>query len=280
MSVGNITSSSYESMIAKFESFRSGKSTLQKADLEQIQSDSTNKTAAEGMNELIAKFSQIDTNGDGMSLDELKTAGDSGTISKLRPPTGGLGSVFNALQSGQATVQMADLENLKSSQSTDDTKGTAEIDELISKFSQIDTNGDGISEDELKAALDSGTITKPTRPEGGMPPGGMGKTGGPGGARGPGGPPPGGKPEETEETDDETTSTGSTTSAATTLLELLKKMAEDSQKASEENSSKEAKTFSQKMALMFAQQLEKAYGQKGSSNQNDYSSMLGMGVTA
>jgi len=99
MSVGGISGSRYESMRAQFESFRSGSSRLQKADLEELKTALTSEGVADekatsGIDELISKFSEIDTNGDGISTDELETAAQSGAITMKKPqggpPPGGM----------------------------------------------------------------------------------------------------------------------------------------------------------------------------------------------
>lgn len=99
MSVGGVSGSGYESMRARFESFRSGQTRIQKSDLDEAKSAMGGKTAetskskeaggSQGIDELIEKFSQIDTNGDGISAEELDAAVKTGTISQSQGPGGG-----------------------------------------------------------------------------------------------------------------------------------------------------------------------------------------------
>lgn len=94
MSVGSISGSAFESMRAKFESFRSGQGRLQKADLEEIKTaigsqEGSQDPALENISELIEKFSEIDSDGDGISSEELSTAAENGTISAPSEPPGG-----------------------------------------------------------------------------------------------------------------------------------------------------------------------------------------------
>ncbi|HOY67696.1 MAG TPA: hypothetical protein PLP29_12470 [Candidatus Ozemobacteraceae bacterium] len=91
MSIGGISGSRYESLRTQFESFRSGNSKIQKADLEELQTALSSGEASKGgstgsIGELIDAFSEIDTNGDGISVDELDTAARSGIVSAPRKP--------------------------------------------------------------------------------------------------------------------------------------------------------------------------------------------------
>ncbi|MBF0543217.1 MAG: hypothetical protein HQM08_02230 [Candidatus Riflebacteria bacterium] len=229
MSVDNISGSTsiFEQMRAKFQAFRQGQTNLQKSDLESFktalssQSNATDKPSGR-LDELLSNFSKIDTNGDGISANELKTAETSGVVSAPPPPPSGGPGVMGMQNGTQATalrhdlfsglkeaisdlaasgtaatdalssnstptdgstssagttnattsgITKDDLQKLKdtlASLGTQDSSLMTGLDDLISKFSKIDSNGDGsVTGDELKNAADTGVISAPQAPEGG-----------------------------------------------------------------------------------------------------------------
>jgi len=216
---------------------------------------------------------------------------------------------FESFRSGSSKLQKSDLEDLKTALTTEgvtDEKSTSGIDELISKFSEIDTNGDGISTDELDTAAQSGAITM-KGPQGGPPPGGMkgpppgpppgGMGGGPGGATGSEDEQQGVAQsdlmgydlfeefkkklqEQSDLTAQNTDSTDASTSTEETLIDLLSQLNKSSESASEDSSdSSSSESNAQSLAKMLNQQIMAAYGRNSSPQQFDVSSLLGDGIT-
>lgn len=72
------------------QSFQSGKTNLSQDDLTAIQSDLSSQgiQEASSIDELIENFSEIDTNGDGISVDELNTYTGGQGMSIMGPPPG------------------------------------------------------------------------------------------------------------------------------------------------------------------------------------------------
>lgn len=229
---------------------------------------------------------------------------------------------FESFRSGNSKLQKSDLEELQTALSSEGTSGSASntgIDELIENFSKIDTNGDGISSEELDSAAQSGVVSAPSRPEGGPgkmkgpppgpPPGGG--MGGPGGAGGPGGTKGSERTEEqgaqsgtaqsdllgyslyeefirkiqeqagsvssSSSNDDAESLTGSLSS----LIDALSEANGSSEAVSDENASTSLSTGeADALARMLNQQIMQAYGRNTSLKQMTVSSLLGEGVTA
>ena len=224
-------------------------------------------------------------------------------------------SQMEAFRSGKTRIQKADLEEIKSagaSQNASAGKAAGGIAELIEKFSEIDTDGDGLSTEELQKAIEDGTITAPEGGPGGPPPGGPPPGGGkgppPGGMKGPppGGRGGGGKVDEEEngvaQSDllaydlfaeykkqlesqneallaaaEEASASGTTSASQTQEVDLVSLLNQSADTESEtESSADQAKN----LMNLLTRQLFKAYNQQSSMNQLSASSILGDSVVA
>ncbi|MBF0501556.1 MAG: hypothetical protein HQM09_15565 [Candidatus Riflebacteria bacterium] len=246
MAISSVGSSSYQDMKARFDAFRSGKSTLNKQDLQQIKddlsSDSTKDSkAADGIQQLIDNFSKVDTNGDGISADELKKAADAGEITAPAIPEGGKHAHRGhhggkGGHPGGATEAPGGAAN-----ATDGTTNSKQSDlmgyDLFIQFKK---------QSQSNAAAAASTASTDTS------------------------------------SSSSASSTGNTT---TDLLAVLNKTSksdgdsDDSSSSSDSsNSSKSSSSNTTSLARAFAQQLFKAYGNGGSNGLGNMSSLLGAGV--
>lgn len=262
MSVGSISSSGFEAMRARFESFRSGSTKIQKTDLEEAKAtvasrsssetgSSKEATKSQGIDELIEKFSQIDTNGDGISADELDSAVQAGTITQPQggggpggmkgpppggpppggPPPGGKGGAQKSGGTSQSDLMAYDL-----------------FEEFKKKL-QADS-----------AVTATTSVTSATESS---------------------------ETDETSETDDSTSSTESTsTTDATNLngketLDLLAMWGKKSANAqSDPGASDSGSSKGKGLAASLIQQLLKSYQQQASGISSEAVSSLGAGVVA
>jgi len=91
MSIGGISSSDVGSLRDRFQQFQSGQTKLQKEDLVELKDKlaSANDPAASGVDSLMKAFDKIDTNSDGMSVEELdaysKATGSQATAGNSTP---------------------------------------------------------------------------------------------------------------------------------------------------------------------------------------------------
>lgn len=197
MSIGGISGSRYESMRTQFESFRSGNSKIQKSDLEELQATQSAAGSAggsaAGIDELIENYAQIDTNGDGISVDELDGAAQSGILSGPRksregpdgmkgpppgPPPGGRpggprGTNETDGQKSQTETAQSNLlgyslyeeflQKLQeqagsvSSSSNDDSESSADsLSSLVDALSEANGGSEAVSDDDASTSLSTG----------------------------------------------------------------------------------------------------------------------------
>ena len=164
MSVGNV-GSSLSSMQDRFKSFQSGKSNITKSDLEDIQSKfkSSGKSAPKVLEDLSKKFDKIDTNGDGISINELKSYGQGRGITI---PTGFPPQAYGG-EGAPKDLSKDDLVAMQSKMSQMMGKAPEGMDKLISNFDKYAGEDGKLSVDEFKSFADENGIKMPS---GGMLP--------------------------------------------------------------------------------------------------------------
>lgn len=173
----NISSTcNFNSMRTQMQQFRSGEKNLQKADLEQIQSQmgsSPTTGAANLFSSALESFDQIDQNKDGISADELKAFTEENGIEIPRKPSGPppsmmmeLGGAMGGKKGPPPPPQSMSKDDLLEIQSQMEQQGVEvpdELSSLISSFDTLDTNQDGeISIDELLSSQKSSEDIKST----------------------------------------------------------------------------------------------------------------------
>jgi Ca2+-binding EF-hand superfamily protein len=147
MSIGGISSSNLSLMQQQIQSFRSGKTNIQKEDLEKLQSQTggVQNSGTDPFSALLENFDQIDTNGDGISFEEL---------TGHRPPPDGPGKeIFEKMKSGQG-VSREELEAALSDMKSGGKKVSGKFSEMLSSFDSLDTNKDGqVTKEEMMAKM-------------------------------------------------------------------------------------------------------------------------------
>lgn len=156
MTIESIGSSSCDSSWLK--AFRAGSKTLSKDDLTELQSklQTQGVNAASVLNNISGNFDTIDTNGNGISFDELKTYAKTQKSSLPKPPDGGPKSMSKDELSAMAT----EMSN------SGDTEGAAAITKIVQNFDAADTDKDGeVSAEEAKSYAEQKGIEMP-KPQG------------------------------------------------------------------------------------------------------------------
>lgn len=172
MSIGSISGNS---IWTQMQQFKSGKVNLQKADLEQMQQQATQAgsqtQATNPFDSLLAAFDEIDTNQDGISVDELKSyakengmaEGGPGRGSRPEGPPPGppLSMVIELGGSSQEggpggmpeSVSKEELLDIQSQMEAEGIEVPEQLSQMIENFDALDTDGDGkISVEEMMAA--------------------------------------------------------------------------------------------------------------------------------
>ena len=149
----SISSVSVNSMFAQMQQFKSGKTNLQKADLQKMQEQvgQTQTQGASPFDALLENFDKIDTNQDGISIDELKSfAKENGMperAQKLPRPSGPPPSMMSELgpmaKEKPESVSKEDLLKLQSQLESQGTEVPSQLSQLIANFDSLDTNQDG-----------------------------------------------------------------------------------------------------------------------------------------
>lgn len=156
MSIGNVSSSS---IWPQMQQFSSGKTKLQKADLEVMQQETTQSQskaqAANPFGALLEMFDEIDQDKDGISIDELKNFVAKNSKAEPEksmgvPPsmTLELRFVNTANGSGQQTgetdgITKDQLLEVKKQMEAQGMKVPSQLNQMISDFATFDANQDG-----------------------------------------------------------------------------------------------------------------------------------------
>lgn len=168
----SISSVSGNSAWTQIQQFQSGKTKLQKEDLQQLQQQTApdQTQGASPFDELLAAFDEIDTNQDGISIDELQSyAAENGMAEGGRkaPPSGPPPSMMGELgqkppQGGPGgpggpggmpeSVSKEELMAIQSDMESQGMEVPEKLSELISNFDSLDTDQDGkVSIEEMMA---------------------------------------------------------------------------------------------------------------------------------
>ncbi len=170
----SISSVSGSSAWTKIQQFQTGKSKLQKEDLQQLQqlqqqqSEQTAQTASP-FDELLAAFDDIDQDQDGISLDELQSyAAQNGMPEGAKkgpppgPPPSMAGELGGAQMGGKAppppsempqSVSKDELMQVQADMESQGMDVPEKLTQMISDFDSLDTDKDGkVSIEEMMAA--------------------------------------------------------------------------------------------------------------------------------
>ena len=170
----SISSVSGNSVWTQMQQFRSGKVNLQKTDLQAMQQGTTQaKEQTQSTNPfdtLLAAFDEIDTNQDGISIDELKSYASENGMPEGGPQQGGkpagpppgpppsMASELGQSAMGGAggmpeSVSKDDLLQIQSDMESEGIEVPEQLSDMISNFESLDTDQDGkVSIDEMMAA--------------------------------------------------------------------------------------------------------------------------------
>ncbi|OGK05260.1 MAG: hypothetical protein A2W80_07025 [Candidatus Riflebacteria bacterium GWC2_50_8] len=182
----SVSSVSGNSVWTQMQQFRSGKTNLQKSDLEQMQQQAAqaqNQTqAASPFDALLEAFDDIDANQDGISIDELKSyasangipeGGPEGGSRPAGPPPGPPPSMAGELGQHQGgpgrmpeSVTKDELLEIQSQMEAEGMEVPEQLSMMISDFDSLDTNQDGkVSIDEMLAAQEDESSAQATNVE-------------------------------------------------------------------------------------------------------------------
>jgi len=165
MDVSSVGSSSqaYGTNAATFRNFRNGQGTISEDDLDQItsQMESSGMKVPDLLQKMQSNFKSIDTNGNGISYDELQTYAKANGLSLPKGPPRGDG------QDGPQAMTKDDLVKMRDKIAATDSKAADGITQVIDQFDAADTNKDGkVDGDEMQAFAKANNITMP-KPHGG-----------------------------------------------------------------------------------------------------------------
>lgn len=151
MSIGGISGSGVSSLSDRFQQFQSGQANLQKKDLTELKDklSSAGHPAAEDVDTVLQKFDRIDTNRDGMSVDELDAWSEN---------QGSEESARQSRPSRSITINISpivlDGAQPPAAGGAGAAQGSSGMSDLESLLQSLDTNKDGqISLEELMSAL-------------------------------------------------------------------------------------------------------------------------------
>lgn len=182
MSVSGVSGNS---MWTQMQQFRSGKTNLQKSDLEQMQQTAPAQSQTQAVSPfdvLLEAFDDIDQNQDGISIDELKSyasengmpeGGSAGGGRPAGPPSGPPPSMAGELgprpggPGGMPEgVTKDELLEIQSQMEAEGMEVPEQISQMITDFDSLDTNQDGkVSIDEMLAAQEDESATSATKVE-------------------------------------------------------------------------------------------------------------------
>jgi Ca2+-binding EF-hand superfamily protein len=164
LSIGSI-SSQLGAIQERWQALHSSKGTLSKSDLETV------KNNAE---QFLSNFGTIDTNGDGISADELQIYAKANGMSLPAGNTlfGGLGGFPGGGFGGRGpmggeppSMSKDELTAMKDKMTAHAQEASEGLGKLIDAFAQVDTDGDGkASASEIKTFADANGITLPHGP--------------------------------------------------------------------------------------------------------------------
>ncbi len=180
----SVSSVSGNSVWAQMQQFRSGKTNLQKTDLQQMQqqaaqTQSQNQTqSASPFDSLLALFDEIDQNQDGISIDELKSfaaengmqkGGPGGSGKPAGPPPGPpLSMMFELGPTSRGgggempeSVSKEELLEIQSQMEAEGMEVPKQLSKMIENFESLDSDQDGkVSIDEMMAAQEQESATR------------------------------------------------------------------------------------------------------------------------
>jgi hypothetical protein len=169
MNISSLGSSSlYSTSATSSRNFRSTQETVSKDDLSQLASDlkSSGTEASNLLQTLQTNFEKIDTNGDGISFDELQAYAKANGLTLPKGPARG------DMQGTPPALSKDDLTKMRDDIAADDSEAADGLTQVINNFDDADTNQDGeISFDEMQTYTKANNIEMP------KPDGGQGKTG-------------------------------------------------------------------------------------------------------
>lgn len=153
MSISGIGSSNLSFLSQQMQNFKTGKSNIQKEEIEQVQSQmgDVQSPISDMFSSLLESFDEVDANGDGLSFEELtefaKTQGSEGSDRQKRPQ--GAGG-----PSGKEGVSLTESEDVQSETASSGPPSPPASEDTTSTFDSLDTNQDGkVSMSEIMANI-------------------------------------------------------------------------------------------------------------------------------
>ncbi len=154
MGIGGIGASSFCVMRDQVQGFKSGKQNIQKEDLEKIQCEigAGQSQIGDMFTRMLESFDEIDTNGDGISIDKLKSF--TGQNEVHNPKESGI-KLFSLFQDDESSgVTKEELQDLTASMESSGMNIPGKLQHIIASFDSFDTNSDGtLSKSEMKDGM-------------------------------------------------------------------------------------------------------------------------------